>query len=1502
MRQWLLSTVLLAAMALVTAPAQAVTARDYTIAVTATTSATAPYVTLNWPAAGGTALALYVRAKGGTSWGSSITLAASATSYPDPNAQPGVVYEYSLQASGVPSVGSAIGAVAAGYNIPLVEQRGNVILLVDNTMSAPLAPEITRLVQNLTADGWTVYRHDVPRQSVNPATTGTSVGPARLAELQNIRSLLQTDYNRAPAQNWALMILGHVPVPYSGNTAFDGHTEHAGAWPTDLYYADVDGTWTDTTVNSSTANDTRNRNVPGDAKFDATVSTTTSKLATGRVDLANMTNVPTGMTETQLLRQYLVRDHNFRRNLAPYTTVARRGIVDDNFYHGITDIGWNNGYAMFGGSAGQMDALDYFTTLQTTPMLFAYGCGGGSNTSASGVGNSVIDFGHKDVKAVFHTLFGSWFGDWDCADNFLRAPLAGTPNSLGLCDAWNGLLLYHMTLGDTIGACTRFSQNNTPAYGVGWQSAGYGSHYSETVINLMGDPTLRLHSVTPPTKVTASSASGGITLNWTASPDAAVSGYHVYRASTASGPFTRLTGAATSASNATGTPLAKTVTSYTDADPTLVALTTYTYLVKAVKVETTAAGTYANQSVGEAATLTHLLATPAPPAPTRLVVTRTGNQTVSLTWDDNATNETGYRVQRCNPADNSWQNAQILGADTTTTTDTTALLAGQNVYYRVYANGTPPSGYSNEATDYGLFGLISSDDNSYVVEKTSGALTYNYPSNLQNINLGLTNNASGYDPNGWNQVWLRLDGATSITSLPINNLQVGAQAPYSFDSLTNGALSAGTAPTAVGNQDGWYLDNAIATSIVQVSDGTGSPAPGKVIASPVGGSGRALRVCGDLFAGTEQAAVMQYDFQLLNTAGGNQFALAGNGSTGGFDSNSPNRFGPKFLVVGGNGSAVFSIMPKTTGGAYASAISQTVTGLTVGHWYQVRLVMDFTANAGNGSGSLSYRDLTMDLFAPTASRLMGSACDVAATFTTSDFLSSAGVDYTATTGTVAWTHGQTGSKAITAIPLLTRPSPQLTKIVKVSYSAPTNGAALGNPSVTYGFITDPVAKSLPSPWATTTFGTISPGKEGYAEQAGGTFGIAALSQTIRNGLTSDAGRFLYLPITGDCQLTARLTYMPTALSNKNVESGIMIRGGLDAGAVTSMLIQPHWITMNRGVRTSVNAALSTAPLTTTINYGDFAAPVWMRLTRTGNTISISQSPDGATWTLANADVTLTALPATAYVGLVLSTEGAGYTPVGPLNYVRYDNVTAYTIPGTTAGLSAAAAGTASGQITLNWTATFGAASYLIERSNTPGGGFVQINQVAATTCTDSGLTAGQTYYYRVKATSPLGTAASYSAEAAAAPYLAPALAGWRYRYFGSESNTGDAADAADPNGNGASNLLEYAFGTDPKAASSTLAAEAGGVLVSRGLPTPRITTTATLVDYRGLFCRRKDRATSGLVYTPQFSHDLGSWLNSTDIPSVLADDGEIEVVAVPFPFFLPSGLKARFFRVSVVAP
>jgi regulation of enolase protein 1 (concanavalin A-like superfamily) len=522
---------------------------------------------------------------------------------------------------------------------------------------------------------------------------------------------VQADYNSAPGTNWALLIVGRVPVPYSGLINPDGHPDHYGAWPTDAYYADVNGTWTDTSANNSATaiNDLRNRNVPGDGKFDQSTLPSVVELQAGRVDLSNMPNAPTSVSETTLLRQYLARDHQFRRGLAPYASVQRRTLIDDNFGYfsgeAFAASGYRNAIGFFGRNAGQVDALDWFGTLGTTPFLLAYGCGGGSPTSANGIGSTSTEFALNDSKAVFCMLFGSWFGDWDATNNFLRAPLCGTQDSLGLADVWSGRAyyhLYHMALGEVIGYSSRYTANNSEdTFFGGWGRDGFvrSIHYG-----LVGDPTLRLHTVLPTVNVSAVSTAGGVVLTWQASADATL-GYHVFAATSAAGPFTRLTGGATSTADPAGSPLPSGTLTYTHA--AAVAATTYTYLVKAVKMETSASGSYVNTSVGEMIQITHQSPAPVPAAPTGLIVTGTANVTYTLAWQDHATDETGYVVERRNPATGVWSEIATLPADATGYVDSAATAAQIN-HYRVHAvnaNGSSPN--TPETAAYNLPGIAA---------------------------------------------------------------------------------------------------------------------------------------------------------------------------------------------------------------------------------------------------------------------------------------------------------------------------------------------------------------------------------------------------------------------------------------------------------------------------------------------------------------------------------------------------------------------------------------------------------------------------------------------------------------------------------------------------------------------------------------------------------------------------------------------------------------------------
>jgi hypothetical protein len=298
-------------------------------------------------------------------------------------------------------------------------------------------------------------------------------------------------------------------------------------------------------------------------------------------------------TETELLRQYLDKDHAHRhaRRVLP-----RRALISDEMKErgGNADaFGAWRAWSALVGNANISEGP--FGMLQTEPYL-AYARFGGGDTRMCGT-VFTADFATQDPKAAFFILFGSHFCDWNYADNILRAPLC---TSTGLTAVYSGFphwLLHRMALGGTVGDSARLTQNNrflnspddiTPTFGpsiyLPQTSKAGGAH-----ITLMGDPTLRLLAVAPPTKlVITKNDQDNPVLSWTASADAAL-GYHIYRATTPEGPFTRLT--------------TDPITTTTWTDPS-VTTGIYTYQVKAVKLETAPGGTYLNTSQALSRTIT----------------------------------------------------------------------------------------------------------------------------------------------------------------------------------------------------------------------------------------------------------------------------------------------------------------------------------------------------------------------------------------------------------------------------------------------------------------------------------------------------------------------------------------------------------------------------------------------------------------------------------------------------------------------------------------------------------------------------------------------------------------------------------------------------------------------------------------------------------------------------------------------------------------------------------
>ncbi|MFT3886243.1 MAG: thrombospondin type 3 repeat-containing protein [Flavobacteriales bacterium] len=537
------------------------------VQVSATVQVSPARITLTWvPLAGSTGFTIYRKMKASTSWGSSIgTADGSATSYTDNSVVVGTYYEYKVVRTA--SSGTGYGYVASGIQVAPAEYNGKLVLLVDNAVAGQLTAELEQLQADLRADGWDVLRHDV----------------ARSAPVSNVRALVQADYNADPANVKAVYIVGHVPVPYSGNQNPDGHGDHQGAWPCDGYYGEMNGTWTDNSVNNTSGQSNRNWNTPGDGKFDQTDFPSAVELQVGRVDLYDMQAFPQG--EVQLLKNYLNKAHDFKMKRS---TPQARGIIFDNFQ----DLNYplaSGGYRSLSALVGASNITDVnpygqpFTSfINGQSYLWTYFSGGGTWTYANNVGSTDDLAGPVSMGGVFNMSMGSYFGDWDCTNNFLRAPLA---SGNGLTNVWSAIphwLFHHMGMGDNIGYSTWVTMNNTTLYAPqtgGWQGAPFG----RVCEGLMGDPTLRMSVVAPPSDVQIRNNAGTAGFSWTASTEP-VSGYYIYSIDAATGGVTRVVSDMVAGS------------SYNT--PTIPFVAGRQFMVRAVKLETSNTGSYYNLSLG----------------------------------------------------------------------------------------------------------------------------------------------------------------------------------------------------------------------------------------------------------------------------------------------------------------------------------------------------------------------------------------------------------------------------------------------------------------------------------------------------------------------------------------------------------------------------------------------------------------------------------------------------------------------------------------------------------------------------------------------------------------------------------------------------------------------------------------------------------------------------------------------------------------------------------------
>ena len=205
------------------------------------------------------------------------------------------------------------------------------------------------------------------------------------------------------------------------------------------------------------------------------------------------------------------------------------------------------------------------------------------------------------------------------------------------------------------------------------------------------------------------------------------------------------------------------------------------------------------------------------------------------------------------------------------------------------------------------------------------------------------------------------------------------------------------------------------------------------------------------------------------------------------------------------------------------------------------------------------------------------------------------------------------------------------------YTSPASGTLATVTATTGAFQATALIAVVSAPWTHVNINT--PPLDGYSFDTGGTFTVFGNGSDI--GGTADEFHYVYRTLNGDGIITARVSAQQN--TNALAKAGVMIRETVAKDSVNAfMAVTP-------GVGTDFQARTATAGGTINNNTGGRVAPYWLRLVRSGDTLTGYSSANGSTWTVQSSATV--PMAASVLAGLAVSSVD---TTV--LNSTLFDNV------------------------------------------------------------------------------------------------------------------------------------------------------------------------------------------------------------------------------------------------------
>jgi hypothetical protein len=368
---------------------------------------------------------------------------------------------------------------------------------------------------------------------------------------------------------------------------------------------------------------------------------------------------------------------------------------------------------------------------------------------------------------------------------------------------------------------------------------------------------------TAPTGVSASASTTAVavTITWT-DASSNETGFYVYRntSNTTTGATLLSTlgaGVQTYTDNATNNPSA----------PPAIG-TVYYYWVSAYNGVGESSKTAASQNATGGVTTLNV-----PAAPTSLTATSTSTTQINLAWTDNATNETGYVVDRAtSPGSGFWSQIATLSAGANSYSNT-GLTESTQYEYRVYAtNAAGNSSYSNTASKY-------------TIPATPTGLTATAVSSSQ-INLAWTDVSTGNtgqrierrSPSGSGSYSTLTTVSATATTYSDTGLTASTSYEYrivatnpDYDSSPSTAANATTQSGAL--SPSWTLDFSSGTpsgyTLTRASSGTYVDSSGYIASQASGTSGNSAARLTHNSSGTRLGLLVEESRTNLNTHSAN---------------------------------------------------------------------------------------------------------------------------------------------------------------------------------------------------------------------------------------------------------------------------------------------------------------------------------------------------------------------------------------------------------------------------------------------------------------------------------------------------------------------------------------------------------------------------------------------------------------------------------------------------------